>query len=109
MLWGRIFILDLAYISRKFPTDPRLFSPENEEISTPPPRGFIDWNISILGKLVNRNFQKERVKEVGCLFHLQILSVVEIFALMITTRNVQSQVQYRTNLELALDSPRGAG
>ena len=34
-----------------------------------------DWNISILWKLVNRNFQnfqKERVKEVGCLFHLLI-------------------------------------
>jgi hypothetical protein len=40
-LWGRIFILDFAYISRKFPSDPRLFPPENEEISTPPPCGFL--------------------------------------------------------------------
>jgi hypothetical protein len=37
VMWGQIFILDFAYISRKFPSDPRLFSPESEEISTPPP------------------------------------------------------------------------
>jgi hypothetical protein len=52
---------------------------------------------------------KRKSQRVGCLFHLQILSVVKIFALMITTRNEQSQVQCRTKLELALDSPRGAG
>jgi hypothetical protein len=39
-LWGRIFILDFAYISRKFPFDPRLFS-WKEEISTPPPCGLL--------------------------------------------------------------------
>jgi hypothetical protein len=33
--------VDPAYISRKFPSDPRLFSPENEEISTPPPCGLL--------------------------------------------------------------------
>jgi hypothetical protein len=36
-----IFILGFAYISRKFPSDPRLFFPENEEISAPPPCGFL--------------------------------------------------------------------
>jgi hypothetical protein len=40
-LWGRIFILEFAYISRKFPSDPRLSFPENEEISAPPPCGFL--------------------------------------------------------------------
>jgi hypothetical protein len=39
-LWGQIFILDVADISRKFPSDPGFF-PENEEISTPPPCGFL--------------------------------------------------------------------
>jgi hypothetical protein len=34
-------IPDFASISRKFPSDPRFFSPENEEISTPPPCGFL--------------------------------------------------------------------
>ena len=34
--WGRIIIRDFADISRTFPSDPRLFSPENEEISSPP-------------------------------------------------------------------------
>jgi hypothetical protein len=38
---GRIFILGFAYISRKFPGDPRLFPSENEEISTPPPFGLL--------------------------------------------------------------------
>jgi hypothetical protein len=33
--------LDFAYILRKFPSDPRFFSPENEEISKPPPCGFL--------------------------------------------------------------------
>jgi hypothetical protein len=36
-----MLILDFAYISRKFPSDPRLFSAANEEISAPPPRGFL--------------------------------------------------------------------
>jgi hypothetical protein len=36
-LWDRIFILNFADISRKFASDPRIFPPENEEISTPPP------------------------------------------------------------------------
>jgi hypothetical protein len=40
--------IEVADISRKFPSDPRLFSPENEEISTPPPLWIPDWNISIL-------------------------------------------------------------
>jgi len=39
--WGRIFILELAYISGKFPSHPRLFSPENKEIPAPPPCGFL--------------------------------------------------------------------
>jgi hypothetical protein len=39
--WGRIFILDFGYISRKFPADPRLSFPESEEKSTPPPCGFL--------------------------------------------------------------------
>jgi hypothetical protein len=34
-------MLEFAYISRKFPSDPRLFPPENEEISAPPPWGFL--------------------------------------------------------------------
>jgi hypothetical protein len=38
---GQIFILDLTYVSRKFPSAPRLFSPENEETSAPPPCGFL--------------------------------------------------------------------
>jgi hypothetical protein len=33
--------LHFAYISRKFPSDPRLFFSENEEISTPPLCGFL--------------------------------------------------------------------
>jgi hypothetical protein len=45
--WGRIFILDFAYISRKFHSDPGFF-PENEEIPAPPPLRIPDWNISIL-------------------------------------------------------------
>jgi hypothetical protein len=36
-----MFILGFAYISRGFPSDPRLFAPENEEISTPPPCTFL--------------------------------------------------------------------
>jgi hypothetical protein len=35
-LWSRIFILDLAYISRNIPSPPGFF-PESEEISAPPP------------------------------------------------------------------------
>jgi hypothetical protein len=35
-LWGRIFILEFAHISRKFRSDP-----ENEEISAPPPYGVL--------------------------------------------------------------------
>ena len=35
----------------------------------------VNWNISILWKLVNRNFQKERIKEVGCLLHLRVLRI----------------------------------
>jgi len=38
---GRIFILGFAYISRKFPGDPRLFSLKNKEISAPPPCGLL--------------------------------------------------------------------
>ena len=38
---------------------------------------------------------KRKSQRVGCLFRLQILSVVRIFAFMITTRNAQSQVPYR--------------
>jgi len=45
------------------------FFPENEEnIYTATPR-IPDWNIHILWKLVNRNFQ-ERVKQWGCSLHL---------------------------------------
>jgi hypothetical protein len=40
MLWGRIFILDFAYISRNFLSHPSLF-PGNEEISAPPPCKFL--------------------------------------------------------------------
>jgi len=39
--WGQTFFFDFAYISRKFPSDPRLFSSKNEEISAPPPCGFL--------------------------------------------------------------------
>jgi hypothetical protein len=45
--WGQILDLDFAYISRKFPSDPRFVS-ENEETSAPPPRLIDDWNIQIL-------------------------------------------------------------
>jgi hypothetical protein len=31
------------------------------------PGSIVDWNIHTLSKLVNRNFQKEKVKKVGCL------------------------------------------
>ena len=66
--WGRIFILDFAYISRNFPSDPRLFSSENEEISTPPP-----WGLSIGIYLFHenwstetfRNFQKRNISDFG--------------------------------------------
>ena len=34
----------------------------------------VDWNIYILWKLVNRNFRKERVNEVGYLLHLWVLT-----------------------------------
>jgi len=40
-LWRRIFILDFAFISQKFPSHPRRFSHENKKISTPPPCGFL--------------------------------------------------------------------
>ena len=33
--------LHFAHVSGKFPSHPRLFSPENKEISAPPPCGFL--------------------------------------------------------------------
>jgi hypothetical protein len=58
MLWGRIFTLGFAYISRTSLSYPRLFSPENEELSTPPPCGFLigiylfyeNWSIETFRK-----------------------------------------------------------
>ena len=35
--WGRIFILEFAYILRKLPSGPRLSFPENTGISAAPP------------------------------------------------------------------------
>jgi len=46
------------------------FSPEKRKNICAATLWIPDRNISILLKLVNRNFQKERVKEVGCLLHL---------------------------------------
>lgn len=71
--WGRIIIHDFALISRKFASDPVGFFPYNEEISRAATPRIPDWNISILSKSVNRNFQEEGVKEVGWL-HLEILA-----------------------------------
>ena len=73
-LWDQIFIFDFAYISRKFPSDPRLSFPENEGISTPPPCALLigiyifyeNWSTETF-----RNFQEGLVKQMGCLFHLQ--------------------------------------
>jgi hypothetical protein len=39
--WGRIIILDFACVSQKVLSGLRLLSHENEEISTPPPCGFL--------------------------------------------------------------------
>jgi hypothetical protein len=33
--------LHFAYLTRRFPSDPRLFFPENEKTSTPLPCGFL--------------------------------------------------------------------
>jgi hypothetical protein len=33
----------------------------------------VDWNIQILRKVVNRNFQEERVEEVGSLLNLRVM------------------------------------
>jgi hypothetical protein len=62
MLWGRIFNLDFAYISQKFPSDPVLFFYENEEISAPLPSGFLigiylfyeNWSTGSFRKSQNR-------------------------------------------------------
>jgi hypothetical protein len=59
-LWGRIFILDFAYISRKFPSDPRLLFLVNEEISAPPPCGFL---IGIY--LFYENWSTETFRKIG--------------------------------------------
>ena len=45
--WGRIFILDVVYISRTFPSDPSLFPREGRNIYTATLL-IPDWNISIL-------------------------------------------------------------
>jgi hypothetical protein len=40
--WGQFFFLEFAYISRKFLfSPPGFFSSKNEEISAPPPCGFL--------------------------------------------------------------------
>jgi len=46
-LWGRIFILDFAYISRKFPFDPRLFPLKLKKYLHCHPC-VVDWNIHFL-------------------------------------------------------------
>jgi len=63
MLWGRIFILDFAYISRKFPSDPRPFSPENEEISAPPPCGFLIGIYMFYESWSTETFRKKESKK----------------------------------------------
>ena len=55
-----MFILDFAYISRKYPSDPGLFASENKEISAPPPCWFLigiykfyeSWSTETFRKLV---------------------------------------------------------
>jgi hypothetical protein len=56
-LCGQIFILYFAYISRKFHSDPRHFPLKTKKYLHHHPADSY-WNISILRKLVNRNFQK---------------------------------------------------
>jgi hypothetical protein len=41
MLLGQNLILDFVYIPRKFFADPGVSFSENEEISTPPPSGWL--------------------------------------------------------------------
>jgi hypothetical protein len=63
MLWDQIFILDSAYISRKFSSDPRLFSPENEEISTPPPCGLLIGIYLLYENWSTETFRKKESKK----------------------------------------------
>ncbi len=56
-LWGQIFILDSPIFNRRLPLTPGFFREKRRNICTATLR-ISDWNISILRKLVNRNFQK---------------------------------------------------
>jgi hypothetical protein len=58
VLWGRIVILDSAYISRAYPSNSGLF-PENEKISTPPPFGFLILIYKFYKHWSTETFRKE--------------------------------------------------
>jgi hypothetical protein len=58
-----MFILDFAGISRKFPSDPRLFFPENEEISAPPLRGFLIGIYKFYESWSTETFRKKESKK----------------------------------------------
>jgi len=58
-----MFILNFVYISRRFPSDPTLFSPESEEISVPPPCGFLIGIYLFYGNWSTETFRKEEAKK----------------------------------------------
>jgi hypothetical protein len=71
-LWGRIFILDFVYISGKFPSDSGFF-PENEEISTPPPCGFLIRIYKFYKNWSTETFRnKESKKRAVCSTYLRV-------------------------------------
>jgi hypothetical protein len=65
VLWGGIFILGFADILRKFPSDPRSFSPESEEICATPPCGFLIGIYLFYESWSTETFGKSRSKKRG--------------------------------------------
>jgi hypothetical protein len=59
----QIFILDFAYISRKFPSDPTTFFLENEEISGLPPCGLLIGIYLFYENLSTETFRKKESKK----------------------------------------------
>jgi hypothetical protein len=57
------FILDFAYVSRKFPSDPGFFCRENEEISAPPPCGLLIGIYKFCENWSTETFRKEESKK----------------------------------------------
>jgi hypothetical protein len=82
--------LTLSIFDESFLLTPGFFPEKRRNICTAT-LWIVDWNISILRKSVNRNFQNGRVKEVGCLFHLPIFNWKMIWELMITDGNVETK------------------